>query len=305
MSIVEQIKQVPQNIGNQISNLRENVTESLNNFSLKNEMPTASNEYLQSNSIIAKFVFFVLVLICFMVLLNLGVTLVAYFLKPSANPYIVKGLIDGNRAIVVSQDPKNSNSATILRSNDQTTGLEFTWSVWLYIMDNNSSSYTYQNIFNKGNGVYDKTNGLATVNNGPGLYLNSDISNTLHVVMDNVNTNTLNQSMNITNVPFNNWFHVALRMQNNILDVYINGTISGRLFLNDVARQNYNDVNICQNGGFNGHLSNLRYYSTALSAFEINNIVMYGPNKTPSSLSTISANKNYNYLSNSWYTSKF
>jgi hypothetical protein len=63
----------------------------------------------------------------------------------------------------------------------------------------------------------------------------------------------------------------------NTMDVYVNGTITSRTKFTAVPKQNYNDVQICQNGGFEGNLSNLRYFSHALSAFEINNIVKGGP----------------------------
>jgi hypothetical protein len=63
-----------------------------------------------------------------------------------------------------------------------------------------------------------------------------------------------------------------MRVENTLMDVYVNGTITSTKFT-AVPKQNYNDVQICQNGGFEGNLSNLRF-SHALSAFEINNIVV-------------------------------
>lgn len=304
-NIVESLKQIPQTINDQVSNLQENVlnikeqvTDSLQNFSNKNEMPEANNSFLQSNSVVAKFAFFVLVLIFFMVFLNIGVGVIAYFLKPSKNPYIVKGMINGNHAMIVQQNPKNKDAAPIFRSNNKDSGLEFTWTVWLFITSPTNDKY--QHIFNKGNAVYGN-DGLATVNNGPGLYVKTNTTNTLHVVMDTVSNSS--QSLDVSNIPFNNWFHLAMRMKNNILDVYVNGTIGNRMFMNNVAKQNYYDVNICQNGGFSGSLSNLRYYDSALSSFSINNIVMFGPNKSANIQK--SENKNYNYLSTSWYTANY
>ena len=305
-SVGEQLKSIPQAISAQVSNVQSSISNTMNDFSSKNVV-SGSTEFLQSNSIIAKFVFLVLVLIGFMFFLSLGVSIIGYFVQPSTNPYIVKGLIDGNNGVVVPQDPKNSNAATVLRSNDQSTGIEYSWSVWLYISDLKTTSPTYQNIFNKGNGIYDINTGMATVNNSPGLYLNSDAtktSNMLHVAIDTVDPNVPYQTVDISGVPFNKWVHVALRLENNIFDIYVNGTISGRTLLNAVAKQNYNDIQICQNGGFNGKLSDLRYFNRALSAFEINNIVMYGPNTTPSNLASINGGKFPYYLSDSWYTSK-
>ena len=102
----------------------------------------------------------------------------------------------------------------------------------------------------------------------------------------------------------NKWVHVALRLENTVLDVYINGTISGRMVLTSVPKQNYYDVNVCGNSGFSGKLSNLRYYDHALSAFEINNVVAAGPNTETSSKSSITSGKDAYYLSSQWFASK-
>lgn len=65
--------------------------------------------------------------------------------------------------------------------------------------------------------------------------------------------------------------------------------------MNFVPKQNYNDVNVCQNGGFDGQLSNLQYYTHALSSPEINAQVVSGPNLKSSELNstTYSATRDF------------
>ena len=118
--------------------------------------------------------------------------------------------------------------------------------------------------------------------------------------MDQVGSS--NKTVDISGIPMNKWVHLAMRLENTILDSYINGTIFGRIILDTVPKQNYYDVNIAQNGGFNGKISNLRYYDRALSAFEINSIVSTGPNTSTSSLALSNVNTSANYLSSLWYT---
>jgi hypothetical protein len=336
-------QEIAQNVGNSIQNVTSNVssikdtvTKSLNDFSSQNAVG-ASQEFLNSNSIIAKFVFLILVLIVFLILVTLGIRIIAYFSQPAKDPYIVNGLVPGNANLNISQNPKNSESVTVLRSNNESGGLESTWSVWLLVSDLNSDmtskiktiatnfNYsgalpsTYSNIFNKGNTNYigvtsaDITNyisnpssiqniaiGKATVNNAPGVYLCNE-TNTIRIYMDTVNNN--NNYVDITNIPLQKWFHLAIRIKNTIMDVYVNGVISGRLVFNETPKQNYEDVHVCANGGFNGQLSNLRYYSRALSVFEINNIIISGPNLTQNK--NVSANLGYyTYLSSNWYFNK-
>jgi hypothetical protein len=123
--------------------------------------------------------------------------------------------------------------------------------------------------------------------------------------MNTVSPNNVNEIIDINNIPIKKWVNAIIRLKNTVLDVYINGTIAKRLVLKNVAKQNYDDIFVCQNGGFIGKLSDLRYFNRALNIFEINSIVSSGPTTTTSSLTADQTAKgNYSYLSNLWYASK-
>jgi len=304
-----------ENFNQGVASVKENIGNTLNEFSSK-ESVNASNDFLNSNSIIAKFAFIILILILFVFLFNLGISLILYFTSPSKSPYIVKGLIPGSNGMVIPQNPTSSSSITIQRSNNNKSGIEFTWSVWLYVSNGNNLT-TYSHVFNKGDSNWDSRTGVAKVNNGPGLYLiNTSSTNQqmgLHVIMDTENTdgigNNSTQILDISEIPLQKWFNVCIRLENVILDVYLNGTNSGRIIMPYVPRQNYNDINICQNGGFNGNLSDLRYFDHALSVYEINSLIWKGPNLSQNATSVSSTGTTYlkgtNYMSNLWYTSKW
>ena len=305
-NVSNRLNEVGNSLKSTINGFKGTINNSLSEFSSKVAVNNAGSDFLNSNSIVAKFAFLILVLIIFVIICNLGITLIGYFTQPSKTPYVVHGLLNGTNALVVSQDPALTDSVSIVRSNNENTGIEFSWSVWLILSNNSSENKLYQNIFNKGDSVY--SNGISQVNNGPGLYLSSLINNenNLHVVMDTVDPSVGPATIDITGVPFNKWFHVTIRLENKILDVYMNGTVAHRYNMKSVPKQNYNEINICQNGGFNGQLSNLRYYNYALSAFEINNIVLKGPNLKMNKLDSnnyFSWNHPY-FLSNTWYTSQ-
>lgn len=309
-----------------ISSVKDSVANTISEFSSKDAIDS-SQSFLTSNGLIAKFVFLLFIVIVFLFLMNLGISLISYFSQPSKNPYVLAGLVPGNSGISVPQDPSNPDSVTILRSNNKQTGLEFTWSFWVLVQDLNSTKQTstkasqsnaekttYSHIFNKGNSTYIKPDatlanatqfiGVATVNNGPGVYIADDASNTLLIVMDTVENNSIsNNSLAVTNFPLKKWVHVAIRMENTMMDVYVNGTISARMTYTSLPKQNYEDVHIGKNGGFNGQLSDIAYYSKALGVFEINNIILKGPNLTQSS--AVKSNIGfYSYLSNIWYGNK-
>ncbi len=323
MQIPESIQNTGNSVTDSVQGFAESMGDSLKGFSDSAQASVdstadASDDFLQSNTLFAKFAFVILIVIVFIVLLSLGIVLIQYFTSPSKNPYIVKGMTGGNDNLTISQDPQNSNSVTILRSNNEDTGMEFSWSLWLYIDELNSgvNYQKFQHIFHKGNDTFNM-DGVANVSNGPGLYLKQIVSSdeekpntaSLFVVMDansGEETGRIDNHENtleIEDIPIKKWVSVILRMKNTILEVYINGVVSARLQFKNVPLQNYYDVHIGKNEGFNGKISNLQYHSEALSIFNINNLVSSGPDLRTFS-SKIPSSKNFNYLSNLWYSGK-
>jgi hypothetical protein len=299
---------VVNNISNSVNAFKETANSATSEFSSKSAMD-ASQEFLNSNSLIARFVFIILVLIVFLFVLNIGIALVTYLAVPSKSPYIIHGMLPGTSYSIFPQDP-GSGTAVVYRSNNQTGGVEFTWGVWLKV-DNMPSDTNFHPVFIKGNDKYN-TDGLSTVNNGPGVYLYKDTSDgssnelNLKYIMDVVSTDVSGQMQSfeteISNLPIGKWFHIAIRMQNKTLDCYVNGVISNRLSFGDyIPKQNYDPIIYAGNGGFAGSASNLRYYDYALSVFEINSVVYYGPNLSAASGSNSSY---FDYLGQSWYKEK-
>jgi len=98
--------------------------------------------------------------------------------------------------------------------------------------------------------------------------------------------------------------HVAFRLENTVLDAYVNGIITKRAHLINAPKQNFYDILVATNGGFQGKLSNLQYFNRSLNVFEINNIVMFGPNLSTYNDSDNPENAigNYSYLNTSWYS---
>ncbi len=285
--LVEQASGIQSGVSDAISSATNNITSGLSSFTSNADLGTASSEFVNSNSIISKFVFLLLVLIVFIMLMNLGVYLISYFLRPDLSPYVIKGLINGNTQVRVPQDPKNSNSVTIYRSNNASKGIEFTWSVWLNINELPSEESP---IFNKGNDATQK-GPMMTIKRG------ANDSGTISIFMDSVVAadNTTTPTVTLTDIPLNRWFNVVIRMQNKIMDVYVNGTVAKRYVFTNVPKQNYGDVVI---GKFNGQLSDLRYFNTALNVFQINNITMAGPTMTSA---TNQRDTKFDYLSSIWF----
>ena len=149
--------------------------------------------FLESNSLVAKFAFLLLVIILFVMLLRYGVALLNWIFTPSGSPHMIDGMIDSRHMLVIPQDPSKDGAKPILRSNNQRDGIEFTWSVWIYIDDLDYGAGTYKHIFHKGNDDINFTQaptGLNHPNNGPGLYITPNKNNLLVIMntFENINS---------------------------------------------------------------------------------------------------------------------
>ena len=241
---------------------------------------SGTKDFLESNSLVAKIAFLFLVLIMFILLLKLGVRFISFLFSPSQSPWLVKGMVDGTQQKVFPQNPSVKGSRPIMRSRNQRDGMEFTWSVWLFIK-NLEPENRYKHVFHKGNagivtdGSKHDTLGLNFPNNAPGMYIGPQ-SNQLTIIMNTFNQ--INEKIMINDIPLNKWINVVIRLENTTDDIYINGNIVKRHILSSVPKQNYGDVYTSMNGGFNGYISNLHYWDYGLGLRAIQNIIDEGPN---------------------------
>ena len=281
---------------------------------------TGSSEFLNSNSMVAKFSFLILVLLGFMILLRLGISIVAIFLAPDTKPMLVNGLIDATESKVITQDPAIKGSIPIARSVNQDGGIENTWSVWFFIRDVSAMLDTdLKHIFHKGDNVSPDSTSSDVItrkigpNASPGVFFIKAASTTASrgTTPDNVSQiklkiamNKFNPSggsrdtINIDNIPIRKWINLIIKTRNTTVDVYINGQLTKRQTMKGIPAQNYGNVYVAQNGGFAGNISDLQYFNYAAGTSEIQDIVTRGPNLTTNdeSLKTIPR-----FLSSKWY----
>ena len=253
-------------------------------------------EFLESNSLVSKFAFLILILFVFIILLKIGVYIIGWFHKPSTSPHLINGMVDATQMIIFPQDPSSNNAVTVFRSINEDQGLEFSWSVWILISNLQDNSGIYKHIFSKGNSNLNE-NGVVSPNNAPGLYIAPD-TNALVIMMNTYKV--INEEIVIPDIPMNKWVNVILRCQGTKLDVYINGTIARSINMVSVPKQNYGDVFVAMNGGFNGYISNLWYYNYSLGTAAIQQLVARGPNTKMIGSSGLN-DKSRDYLSLRWF----
>ena len=259
----------------------------MNNLGLGNISGTSgpsanfgSKEFMESNSLVAKVAFLLLVVVLFVIALRALTYITGYFVETTGSPHMIDGMIDAKQMKVIEVDPNIKGAKPISRSVNENGGLEFTWSTWLFVDDLDYMKGSYKHVFHKGNDDFKTTGdfkGLNYPNNAPGLYFTPK-GNNMVVVLNTFND--IVERITIENIPMNKWYNVTIRVESQNVDIYVNGTIVNRHILKDVVRQNYDKVYMSMNGGFSGYTSDLWYYDYALSTSELQALVDKGPNMT-------------------------
>ena len=189
------------------------------------------------------------------------------FYSKNNSPWILEGSVNGKNSKQIIQDPKNENSITLYRSDNQEGGAVFSYSFW-FVIDNMQYKYgEWKHMFHKGN----KT---ANPNRAPGVWIHPD-KNSLRIYMNTYKK--IYEYLDIDNIPIKRWVHCVILLNGMYLDVYINGQLKTRKKLDGMPKQNFGDLWLSLYGGFDGYISNMRYFRKALKYYEIENITKNGP----------------------------
>lgn len=227
-----------------------------------------------------------------------------------------------NKQYTISQNPFDTNGNPISLSDNERSGMEFSYHFLIYVNPSTFKSDPtpgLQHVFHKGFG---RQYPLL----GPGVYLRSE-TNTMRVYMNAVDN--WNNYVEVENFPVQKWVAVALVMRENALEVFVNGDLKSRLnFKGSTPYQNYQDIYAFSNrtlnfsgddmtgsnkicglkgkthrvlGSFTGMFSRFRYFNYALSYTEIAALMKEGPNpKVASSSSELPP-----YFVDTWWTTSY
>lgn len=259
-----------------------------------------------NNSSFNKWGFILVVGISIIIVLQLGRYLISsYYTKETENPYLVSGIKNASDSLVISQDKEHKSYIPIGRSDDR-GGIEFTYSFWMLITDlNNVNEGKWKHVFHKGSENF-------YPNRAPGVWIHPN-TNKLRVYMNTFNNILTNVDVN--DIPVKKWFCVHIVLSNTrtrnldldintddgiryAIDIYINNEIKNTRRLDSIPRQNDGDLWVNLNGGYNGYLSKLRYYSKAVDAGEVASTVAEGPGD----MVVTEAGINPPYLDSSYWT---
>ena len=262
----------------------------------------ATEEFAEKNSFIAKVIFIVFVFILFGLFFRLGVYILSLFYTPSKNPIVIQGMRSTLTKKEYTVNPTQLKPKPILRSINENQGMEFTWSTWIWINSQDTTSTGSDSapkvFFTKGkpdsNYSIDTTEydhiQKEFIMNSPGLYLYDSINlnsrkNVLSVVVSFFQDSNVKASwmpydiITIDNVPMKKWVNVIIRVQGRIVDIYINGTLTKRKTYEKVVKQNYGNIHVGDSlNGADAYISSLRYFNHAIRNNTIQEIIYNGPN---------------------------
>lgn len=85
----------------------------------------------------------------------------------------------------------------------------------------------------------------------------------------------------LKNLTLQKWNNIIIIVNNRYVDIFINGNLEKSIHLKTLPNYSRNILNICPNSGYNGYLSNLRFFNYPLTLFDISYIKFIGP-KLPS-----------------------
>jgi hypothetical protein len=170
----------------------------------------------------------------------------------------------------VTDGKKLQQSKKVLNpSLNQEKGITFSYVCWLRIDD-----YTYN--YGKEKVVFVKgATDLSSV--CPGVFIDGN-TNTLLVKVDTFGAQEI---VPIPNLPAKKWFHFGLVVDQDSMDVYINGVVHTHHTIAQLPRQNTGSVHVGLNGGFDGKIANLTYNNFFMTPEQIASSMGTPPKEPP------------------------
>ena len=188
------------------------------------------------------------------VIVSIAVVVIVYFYfkteerSTGAEP-IVGPAVDATQLL--------SSRTNILPSYNQEQGITFSYTAWILVDDLTYRLGTPKVIFVKG------PKDLSSM--CPGVFLDSN-TNTILVKID---TFGAQEVIPISNIPSKKWVHFGLVVDQDSVDVYINGILHTHHTLAQLPRQNPSSVHVGLDGGFKGKVADLNYYNYFLTPEQI------------------------------------
>jgi hypothetical protein len=190
--------------------------------------------------------------------------------------------------IMDARSPKTVKDPVPLSLNEK-EGMVFSYSGWLLIEDWMYRQGSLRCIFNKGS--------ADSSSECPGLYLDA----TSNAMILKVNTYGDTETLQIPNLPARKWIHFVVVIDQNAVNVYIDGILRVYHSLAKLPRQNKGSVFVAPAGGWAGQIGTLTYHRYALDQGEVSRLMAVAPYED----TTKSKIPLPPYFDTTWYLGRF
>ena len=187
------------------------------------------------------------------ILVALGILYLAYLYTSGGGSTASSDILGATQS---GRKEFKSNQALPTSLNDP-KGLTYSYTCWLRVDD-----YAYR--YGQPKVVFVKGSADMSVS-GPAVYFDAN-TNDLLVKID---TFGAEEVIPISNLPAKKWFHFGLVVDQDSVDIYINGILKTHRTLVQLPRQNTSTVTVAPNGGFDGKVAALKYYNYYLSPVQV------------------------------------
>lgn len=249
-------------------------------------------------------------LVCIVIVFYLYSLFVGYFNFKKTSPYLINGMINATT-------PMQFSASQIKQPASSAYGVEFTYSTWLFINDTNFASNagpscnerSMLHVFHKGSYDYIPNHSSSSTGTfyypllqNPGVWIYPN-TNKLHIRFNTFEN--IVESSDVGNIPLNMWVNIIIVLIGGSVDVYINGNLKKRTKLTGVPKINYGDLYVTHWGGYQGNLSNLRYFNYAIQPYIVDQIFRMGPNLTMVTDNNSAITATANLAPSYWMTTGF
>lgn len=198
-------------------------------------------------SAISQVVIAILIIVGLLVLLSTAETITSWITRIDKMAVdLIPNTVGSSTMKRIVQNPSTPEAITLPRSDNERDGLEFSYSMWLFIdpatfsgnpgavvgAPQSNKPKVLKHVMHKG------TNGMFPLL-APGVFINAE-ANELVVIMNTFDA--WNNMVIIRNIPVQKWLHLVISAKGKAMDVYLNGNVVARKTFASFPKQNYGDV---------------------------------------------------------------
>lgn len=188
---------------------------------------------------------------------------------------------DGTTILSGSHSAISSNRipAQLAPSFNEPEGRVYSYAMWILV-----KNFTYG---------YGQQRTIMSKGDAPGIYLDS----TSNAILVRVKTYGMTESILVPNISAMKWIHLAVVVDQNAVDIYINGTLRQHHTLSQLP--DLTDDAVMVGSGWDGVVGDITYYPRALSYGEVRTMSQQNP--PPDMQPKIGTP---NYFDITWYTGR-